>query len=74
MLALYYHPKETVSRAGIGDIGDDQAPRLRGFPTLFVIDQQGTMVATVPFSDHDRLETLVRTLLDKSPCRRADNE
>ncbi len=48
--------------------------QITGFPTLFVIDQQGTLIDTVPFYDHDRLETLVRTLLDKSPERRRFEE
>ena len=39
--------------------------QIRGFPTVFVIDQKGILVATVPGNDHDRLETLVRSLLDK---------
>ena len=39
---------------------------IMGFPSVFVIDQQGIMVATVSSDDSDRLETLVRSLLDKT--------
>jgi thiol-disulfide isomerase/thioredoxin len=42
---------------------------VRAFPTLFVIDPDGTMVAPVPFWDHDRLESLVRDLVEKAEAR-----
>jgi thiol-disulfide isomerase/thioredoxin len=39
------------------------------FPTLLVIDQDGTMVDRVSRSEHDRLESLVRDLLEKAKAR-----
>lgn len=36
------------------------------FPTLFVIDRDGTMVEEVRFSDHERLASLVRELLERA--------
>ena len=40
--------------------------RIESFPELFVIDQQSKIVGVVRHSEHDRLESLVRTLLAKS--------
>ena len=37
-----------------------------GFPTLFVIDQDGKIAAPVRHGDHEGLERLVQGLLDKS--------
>lgn len=42
---------------------------ITGFPTLFVIDQDGTVVAQVGHSQHDRLESLVRELVEKAERR-----
>ena len=42
---------------------------ISGFPTLIVIDANGTLVDQVWFTDHDRLETLVRGLLEKAERR-----
>jgi thiol-disulfide isomerase/thioredoxin len=42
---------------------------IRGFPTILVIDKDGTMVGQVWFSQHDRLEKLVRDLLEKDKSR-----
>ena len=39
---------------------------IRAFPTLFVIGPDGTLVDKVARSQHERLETLVRELLDKA--------
>jgi thiol-disulfide isomerase/thioredoxin len=39
---------------------------ITGFPTLFVIDRDGTMIGQVGVSHHDRLESLVRELLEKA--------
>jgi hypothetical protein len=36
-----------------------------GFPTLFVIDQEGEIVAPVRHGDHAALERLVKGLLDR---------
>lgn len=37
---------------------------IKGFPTVFVIDRDGKIVERVWFSDHERLESLVRKLLE----------
>lgn len=37
-----------------------------GFPSLFVIDRDGTMIGQVDPSNHDRLESLVRNLVEKA--------
>ncbi len=42
---------------------------IEGFPTLFVIDPDGLIVAPVSFADHDRLETIVREQLAKVKVR-----
>jgi thiol-disulfide isomerase/thioredoxin len=42
---------------------------IRGFPTLLVIDGTGTMVDRVGHWEHDRLESLVRELLEKAEVR-----
>ena len=39
---------------------------ITGFPTLFVIDRDGTMIGQVAHSEHDRLESLVRELVEKA--------
>ncbi len=39
---------------------------ISGFPTLFVIDRDGTMIGQVDATDHDRLEAVVRELLEKA--------
>jgi len=39
---------------------------IRGFPTLFVIDRDGTMIGQVDATNHDRLESVVRELLEKA--------
>ena len=41
------------------------------FPTLFLIDQQGTLIATLRRTEHERLETLIHELLEKAPVERA---
>jgi hypothetical protein len=43
--------------------------RTTGFPTLFVIDHDGTVVAQVGHYQYDRLETLVRELVEKAERR-----
>lgn len=45
----------TVARYGI-----------TGFPTVLVIDSDGTIVGTVPHFDHGRLETLIEERLKKA--------
>jgi thiol-disulfide isomerase/thioredoxin len=42
---------------------------ITGFPTVLVIDKDGTMVGQVWFSKHDRLESLVRELVEKAETR-----
>jgi thiol-disulfide isomerase/thioredoxin len=42
---------------------------IEGFPTLFVIDGDGTMVGRVGHWEHDRLEALVRDLVGKAQAR-----
>jgi thiol-disulfide isomerase/thioredoxin len=42
---------------------------ITGFPTLFVIDRDGMMVAQVGHSEQDRLESLLRTLVEKAEGR-----
>ena len=42
---------------------------IRGFPTILVIDKDGTMVGQVWFSKHERLEALVRELVEKAEPR-----
>jgi len=37
-----------------------------GFPSLFLIDRDGTMIGSVDPFDHDRLESLVRDLVEKA--------
>jgi hypothetical protein len=49
--------------------GDPHPPP---FPELFVIDQQSKIVGVVRHSEHDRLESLVRTLLARSEPPRPD--
>jgi thiol-disulfide isomerase/thioredoxin len=39
-----------------------------GFPTLFVIDQEGMIVAPVRHGDHEELERLVTRLLERPPA------
>jgi len=39
---------------------------ITGFPTLFVIDRDGTMIGQVGHSEHDRLESRVRQLVEKA--------
>ncbi len=39
---------------------------ITSFPTLFLIDRDGTMIGAVDHSDHDRLESLVRNLVEKA--------
>jgi len=39
---------------------------ITGFPTLFVIDRDGTMIGQVGHSQHDQLESLVRELVEKA--------
>lgn len=58
---------------------DDQDPEgngttikrygVEGFPTLLVIDGNGTMVDRVGYSEHNRLESLVWELLEKAEGR-----
>jgi thiol-disulfide isomerase/thioredoxin len=43
-----------------------------GFPTLFVIDQDGKIAAPVRHGDHEGLERLVQVLLDKSAAAGTD--
>jgi thiol-disulfide isomerase/thioredoxin len=45
-----------------------------GFPTLLVIDQNGTLVSAVRHGDHHELEMLVERLLDKSAVPAASKE
>ena len=60
------HPEEdgrgatgaTIERYGV-----------RGFPSVYVIDADGTMVGQVPFWDHDRLEAVVREQVEKAEGR-----
>jgi len=42
---------------------------ITGFPTMFVIGPDGTLVEKVDFSNHDRLETLVRELVANAEAR-----
>jgi hypothetical protein len=42
---------------------------ITGFPTLFVIDSDGTMIGQVGHSEHDRLESLVGGLVEKGGRR-----
>jgi hypothetical protein len=44
---------------------------ISGFPTLFVIDQRGTIVATLMGDEHARLEALINKLLDQRPTAAA---
>lgn len=37
-----------------------------GFPSVFVIDRDGTMIGRVDPFNHDRLESLVRDLVEKA--------
>jgi hypothetical protein len=39
---------------------------VRVFPTLLVIDHEGKMAGPVWFTEHDRLESLVRKLVEKA--------
>jgi hypothetical protein len=39
---------------------------ITGFPSLFVIDRDGTMIGRVNQYDRDRLELLIRDLLEKA--------
>jgi len=42
---------------------------IEAFPTLFVIDKEGTMVGSIHRTQHTQLETLIRDLLEKSAPR-----
>jgi thiol-disulfide isomerase/thioredoxin len=42
---------------------------IREFPTLFVIDRDGTIVGQVSYSEHARLQSLVGELLEKAEAR-----
>ena len=42
---------------------------VRGYPTLLVIDRDGTLVARVKHGEHDRLESLVRDLVEEAESR-----
>ena len=37
-----------------------------GFPSLFLIDRDGTMIGPVNRFSHDRLESLIRDLVEKA--------
>jgi thiol-disulfide isomerase/thioredoxin len=62
-------PDDNLARHPEGSGATCKKYQIRGFPTLFVIDQQGTIIATSPPLEHDRMETLVRALLEKSSNR-----
>jgi hypothetical protein len=59
-------PRRSVDRDPEGTGITVERYGITGFPSLFVIDREGTMVGEVPFSAHDRLESLVRDLLKKA--------
>jgi hypothetical protein len=42
---------------------------IKGFPTIVVIGPDGTLVDQGVFANHDRLETLVRALVEKAEAR-----
>jgi len=63
-------PKKPADQEPIGTGTTVKRYGITGFPTLLVIDQDGTMVGPVAFFEHDRLESLVRELMDKKAKRR----
>jgi hypothetical protein len=42
---------------------------IEAFPTLFVIDQRGKMVGEIQHAEHDKLEAIIRDLLEKAASR-----
>ena len=59
-------PKKPDDRDPIGSGSTIERYEIQGFPTLFVIDGNGTVVDKVWFSDHERLESLVRESVEKA--------
>jgi thiol-disulfide isomerase/thioredoxin len=61
------------ARAGDDDPEGDGATIARygvvGFPTLLVIDANGSLIDSTGLRDHDRLETRIRELLDQAESR-----
>lgn len=62
-------PRKSDERDPIGSGTTIERYEIKGFPTVFVIDRDGTIVDQVWFSDHERLESLVRKLLEKAEAR-----
>lgn len=58
-------PKKPDDRDPVGTGSTVERYEIQSFPTLFVIDGNGTVVDKVWFSDHQRLESLVRESLEK---------
>ncbi len=59
-------PKKPEDRNPEGTGTTTERYGITGFPTLYVIDRDGTMIRQVNHSQHDRLESLVRSLVDKA--------
>lgn len=51
------------------DRDDDQELRIASFPTLIVIDANGTLIDCAAYSEHERLESLVEKLLEEAEAR-----
>jgi thiol-disulfide isomerase/thioredoxin len=56
-------PSKAEDRAPEGTGITCRRYEISAFPTLFVIDQQGTIIATLGNTEHERLETLINKLL-----------
>jgi thiol-disulfide isomerase/thioredoxin len=64
-------PNKPQDRAPEGTGVTCKRYEISGFPTLFVIDQRGTIVATLMGDEHARLEALINKLLDQRPTAAA---
>ena len=58
-------PAKPADRDPEGTGATCQRYDIRGFPTMFVIDQSGTLVAAVAHTDHEGLESLITKLIDQ---------
>ena len=59
-------PNNQEGSTGEGNGTTIQRYRVTGFPSLFLIDRDGTMIGRVDPFNHDRLDSLVRDLVEKA--------
>ena len=60
------HPNNHDGSTGEGHGTTIKRYSVTGFPSLFLIDRDGTMIGRIKHSNHDRLESLVRDLVEKA--------